>query len=289
VLAAGCGVLVLLALAYMVISTTGTALPVFRAEGISFVTGSDWNPGDGSYEILPFIYGTIVTSLIAIVIAVPLSMGVALFLTEYAPKWLRSPIEYAVDLLAAVPSVIYGLWGLWVVLPYVLRPVSEFLAKYVGFIPIFAGPSTGLSYFAAGIILSIMITPIITSLCREVFRSVPTADRHAAYALGATRWEMIKEAVLPRSRGGVVGGTMLGLGRALGETIVVAMLIGNSPVINASIFKAGGSIAGAIANGWGEATGLSISALVGAGVVLFVITIIVNMIARGLVYRFNRS
>jgi phosphate transport system permease protein len=289
VLAAGCGVLVLLALAYMVISTTGTALPAFRAEGISFVTGSDWNPGGGSYEILPFIYGTIVTSLIAIVIAVPLSMGVALFLTEYSPKWLKAPIEYAVDLLAAVPSVIYGLWGLWVVLPYVLRPVSDFLAKYLGFIPIFAGPSTGLSYFAAGIILSIMITPIITSLCREVFRSVPSADRHAAYALGATRWEMIKEAVLPRSRGGVVGGTMLGLGRALGETIVVAMLIGNSPAINASVFKAGGSIAGAIANGWGEATGLSISALVGAGVVLFVITIIVNMIARGLVYRFNRA
>ncbi len=287
--AAGCGVLVLLALAYMVISTTRTALPVFRAEGISFFTGSDWDPGRGSYEILPFIYGTVATSVIALIIAVPLSMGVALFLTEYAPKWLRAPIEYAVDLLAAVPSVIYGLWGLWVVLPYVLRPVSDFLARYVGFIPIFSGPSTGLSYFAAGIILSIMITPIITSLCREVFRSVPSADRHAAFALGATRWEMIKEAVLPRSRGGVVGATMLGLGRALGETIVVALLIGNSPAINASIFKPGGSIAGMIANGWGEATGLSISALVGAGVVLFVITIVVNMIARLLVYRFNRA
>jgi phosphate transport system permease protein len=188
-----------------------------------------------------------------------------------------------------VPSVIYALWGLWVVLPYLLRPISDFLAKYLGFIPIFAGPSTGLSFFAAGIILSIMITPIITSLCREIFRSVPSADRHAAYALGATRWEMIREAVLPRSRGGVVGATMLGLGRALGETIVVAMLIGNSPTINASIFKAGGSIAGAIANGWGEATGIQISALVGAGVVLFVITIIVNMVARGLVYRLNRA
>lgn len=279
----------LLALAYMVISTTGTALPVFRAEGISFVTGSNWDPGAGSYEILPFIYGTIVTSLIAILIAVPLSVGVALFLTEYAPRRLRAPIEYAVDLLAAVPSVIYGLWGLWVVLPYVLRPAGDFLSRCLGFIPIFAGPSTGLSYFAAGIILSIMITPIVTSLCREVFRSVPSADRYAAFALGATRWEMIREAVLPRSRSGVVGGTMLGLGRALGETIVVAMLIGNSPAINASIFKAGGSIAGAIANGWGEATGLSISALVGAGVVLFVITIIINMIARGFVYQFSRA
>jgi phosphate transport system permease protein len=289
ILAGGCGTLVLLALAYMVISTTHTAFPVFKAEGISFLTGSDWAPSQGSYEILPFIYGTIVTSVIALILAVPMSIGVALFLTEYAPRWLRAPIEYAVDLLAAVPSVIYGLWGLWVVLPYVLRPVSDFLAKYLGFIPIFSGPSTGLSYFAAGIILSIMITPIITSLSREIFRSVPTADRHAAYALGATRWEMIKEAVLPRSRGGVIGATMLGLGRALGETIVVAMLIGNVSNINASIFKPGGSIAGAIANSWGEATGLQISALVGAGVVLFVITIIVNMIARAMVWRFNRA
>jgi phosphate transport system permease protein len=208
-------------------------------------------------------------------------------LTEYAPRWLRTPIEYAVDLLAAVPSVIYGLWGVWVVLPYVLRPVSDFLAKYLGFIPIFGGPSTGLSYFAAGIILSIMITPIITSLTREVFRSVPVADRHAAFALGATRWEMIKQAVLPRSKGGVVGATMLGLGRALGETIVVALLIGSSNIINASVFKPGGSIAGLIANSWGEATGLTVSALVGAGVVLFVITIVVNMIARALVWRFK--
>jgi phosphate transport system permease protein len=289
ILAGVCGSLVLLALAYMVISTTRTAFPAFRAEGISFVTGSNWDPGNGSYEILPFIYGTIVTSIIALVVAVPMSIGVALFLTEYAPKWLRAPIEYAVDLLAAVPSVVYGLWGVLIVLPYFLRPVSEFLAKYLGFIPIFSGPSTGLSFFAAGIILSIMITPIITSLCREIFRSVPSADRQAAYALGATRWEMIKAAVLPRSRAGIIGSTMLGLGRALGETIVVAMLIGNSPVINASIFKPGGSIAGQIANGWGEATGLHISALVGMGVVLFVITIIVNMIARAIVWRFSRA
>jgi phosphate transport system permease protein len=287
ILAGACGLVVLVALAWMVVSTTRTAVPVFRAEGISFVTGSEWAPSKGHYQILPFIYGTVVTSIIALVLAVPMSMGVALFLTEYAPKWLRTPIEYAVDLLAAVPSVIYGLWGVWVVLPYVLRPVSDFLAKYLGFIPIFGGPSTGLSYFAAGIILSIMITPIITSLTREVFRSVPVADRHAAFALGATRWEMIKQAVLPRSKGGVVGATMLGLGRALGETIVVALLIGSSNIINASVFKPGGSIAGLIANSWGEATGLTVSALVGAGVVLFVITIVVNMIARALVWRFK--
>jgi phosphate transport system permease protein len=289
ILAGVCGTLVLLALAYMVISTTHTALPVFRAEGISFVTGSNWDPNTDVYQILPFIYGTIITAIIALIVAVPMSMGVALFLTEYAPKWLRAPIEYAVDLLAAVPSVVYGLWGLLVVLPYLLRPVSDFVSNHLGFIPFLAGPSTGLSYFAAGIILSIMITPIITSICREIFRAVPSADRHAAYALGATRWEMIKAAVLPRSRAGVVGATMLGLGRALGETIVVAMLIGSSPAINASIFMAGGSIAGLIANGWAEATGLQVSALVGAGVVLFVITIIVNMMARAIVWRFNRA
>ena len=289
ILAGVCGTLVLIALAYMVFSTTRTALPVFRSEGISFVTGSNWDPNTDHYQILPLIFGTIVTSIIALIVAVPMSVGVALFLTEYAPKRLRTPVEYAVDLLAAVPSVVYGLWGLLVVLPYFLRPISNFVSKYLGFIPIFSGPSTGLSYFAAGIILSIMITPIITSLCREVFKSVPSADRHAAFALGATRWEMIKEAVLPRSRGGVVGATMLGLGRALGETIVVALLIGSSPVINASIFKPGSSIAGAIANGWGEATGLQTSALVGAGVVLFAITIAINMIARGIVWRFNRS
>jgi len=289
ILAGVCGTLVLIALAYMVFSTTRTALPVFRSEGISFVTGSNWDPNTDHYQILPLIFGTIVTSIIALIVAVPMSVGVALFLTEYAPKRLRTPVEYAVDLLAAVPSVVYGLWGLLVVLPFFLRPISNFVSKYLGFIPIFSGPSTGLSYFAAGIILSIMITPIITSLCREVFKSVPSADRHAAFALGATRWEMIKEAVLPRSRGGVVGATMLGLGRALGETIVVALLIGSSPVINASIFKPGSSIAGAIANGWGEATGLQTSALVGAGVVLFAITIAINMIARGIVWRFNRS
>ena len=289
ILAGACGLVVLLALAYMVISTTRTAMPVFKSEGISFITGSNWAPNKDSYQILPFIYGTVVTSIIALLLAVPMSIGVALFLTEYAPRWLRTPIEYSIDLLAAVPSVIYGLWGVWVVLPYVLRPVSDFVARYLGFIPIFTGPSTGLSYFAAGIILSIMITPIITSLTREVFRSVPIADRHAAFALGATRWEMIKEAVLPRSRGGIVGATMLGLGRALGETIVVALLIGSSPHINASIFRPGGSIAGLIANSWGEATGIQVSALVAAGVVLFVITIVVNMAARAIVWRFRSA
>lgn len=278
----------LLVLAYMVISTTRTAFPVFSSEGISFITGSNWDPHEGSYEIFPFIYGTLITSIIALIIAVPMSMGVALFFTEYAPRWIARPVEYAVDLLAAVPSVIYGLWGVWVMVPLLIRPVEQFLAKILGWIPIFEGPTTGVSYFAAGVVLSIMITPIITSLTREVFRTVPMGDRHAAYAMGATRWEMIKEAVLPRSRAGVVGACMLGLGRALGETIVVAMLSGNALSINTSVLKPGSSIAGLIANNWGEAGPEMIKALVGMGVVLFVITIVVNMGARALVWRFAR-
>ena len=289
ILAGVSGTLILLALAYMVYSTTRSALPAFRSQGFSFVIGNNWDPNNGIYQILPFIYGTLVTSIIALIVAVPMSVGVALFLTEYSPKRLRTPIEYAVDLLAAVPSVVYGLWGVFVVLPYFLRPIQDFLSRYLGFIPIFNGPSTGVSYFAAGIILSIMITPIITSITREVFKTVPTADRHAAYALGATRWEMVREAVLPRSRGGIVGATMLGLGRALGETIVVALLIGSSTTINASIFKPGGSIAGLIANEWNEATGMQTHALIAAGVVLFAMTIVINMAARGIVWRFNRA
>lgn len=280
--------LVLLVLAYMVISTTGTALPVFREEGISFVTSSDWNPSAGQFGALAFIYGTVLTSVIALVIAVPLSVGVALFLTEYSPKRLRGPIGYAVDLLAAVPSVIYGLWGVFVLLPLFLQPAADFLAKYLGFIPIFSGPPSGLSYFGAGVILAIMITPIISSLTREVFATVPTADRHAAYALGATRWEMVRQVVLPRGRAGVVGATMLGLGRALGETIAVALLVGSSTKISASVVQPGYTMAAVIANTFAEATGSHIRALVGIGVVLFVMTIIINMIARAIVWRFNR-
>ena len=289
VFAALSGVLILLVLAYMVISTTGTALPVFGSQGISFVTSAEWNPSGGQFGALAFIYGTVVTSVIALLIAIPLSLGVALFLTEYSPRRLKGLVGYAVDLLAAVPSVVYGLWGVFILLPLFLQPVSDFLADYLGFIHIFGGPASGLSYFGAGVILAIMITPIITSLCREVFATVPTADRHAAYALGATKWEAIRQAVLPRSRAGVVGAVMLGLGRALGETIAVALLIGSSVSIDASVVRPGYSMAAVIANQFQEATGDHIRALVGIGVVLFALTIIINMAARALVWRFNRT
>jgi phosphate transport system permease protein len=288
VLTALSGILVLLVLAYMVVSTTSTALPVFSSQGISFVTSADWNPGEGQFGILAFIYGTIVTSVIALIIAVPLSIGVALFLTEYAPRRLRGPVGYAVDLLAAVPSVIYGLWGVFVLLPLFLQPAADFLSKYLGFIPIFSGPASGLSFFGAGVILAIMITPIISALAREILSTVPTADRHAAYALGATRWEMIRQSVLPRARGGIVGAVMLGLGRALGETIAVALLVGSAAKLEPSVVKPGYTMAAVIANTFSEATGDQIRALVGIGVVLFAMTIVINMAARAIVWRFNR-
>lgn len=289
IFAALSGILILLVLGYMVVSTTGTALPIFGSQGLSFITSSEWDPGNGLFGTLAFIYGTLVTSVIALVIAVPLSLGVSLFLTEYSPKRVKGPIGYAVDLLAAVPSVIYGLWGVFILLPLFLQPAADFLAKYLGFIPIFDGPPSGLSYFGAGVILAIMITPIITSLCREVFETVPNADRQAAYALGATKWEMIRQAVLPRGRAGIVGATMLGLGRALGETIAVALLIGSSVTVDASVIRPGYSMAAVIANQFQEATGEHIRALVGIGVVLFGLTIIINMGARALVWRFNRT
>jgi phosphate transport system permease protein len=289
IFAALSGILILLVLGYMVVSTTGTALPVFGSQGISFITSTEWNPGSGEFGALAFIYGTVVTSVIALIIAVPLSLGVALFLTEYSPRRLKGVVGYAVDLLAAVPSVIYGLWGVFVLSPLFLQPASDFLADHLGFIPIFKGPASGLSYFGAGVVLAIMITPIITSLCREVFETVPNADRQAAYALGATKWEMIRQAVLPRGRAGIVGATMLGLGRALGETIVVAFLIGSSVTVDTSVVRPGYSMAAVIANQFQEATGDHIRALVGVGVVLFGMTIIINMGARALVWRFNRT
>jgi phosphate transport system permease protein len=284
-LTAVAGSLVLIILGFMVVSTTRTALPVFTSQGISFITSSNWNPEQNQYGSLAFIYGTLVTSAIALVIAVPLSLGVSLFLTEIASRRIRGPVGYMVDLLAAVPSVIYGLWGVFVFLPNFLQPAADFLSRTLGFLPIFAPPPSGISYFGAGVVLAIMVVPIISSLCREVFMAVPTDERHAAYGLGATRWEVIRGAVFPRAKSGIIGAVMLGLGRALGETIAVALLIGSSPTISTSILHPGYSMAAVIANEFSEATGMHIEALVGVGVVLFGITIIVNMIARALVWR----
>ena len=288
-LTAAAGSTVLVILGFMILTTTVTALPAFKSQGISFITSTNWDPSAGRFGILAFIYGTLVTSAIALVVAVPLSVGVALYVTQAAPRWLRGPVTYVVDLLAAVPSVIYGLWGVFVFLPLFLQPAAEFLSRFLGFLPIFAGPASGLSYFGAGVVLAIMIVPIITALTREVLLTVPREDKYAAYALGATRWEMIRGVVLPRSRVGIVGAVMLGLGRALGETIAVALLIGARPTISASIFKPGYSMAAVIANQFQEATEPHIRALVGVGVVLFGITILVNVGARLIIMRMERS
>lgn len=279
------GILVLIVLGYMVVVTTLTAWPVLQSQGLSFIFSTAWNPSQGQYGILAFVYGTVVTSLIALVIAVPFSLGIALFLTEIAPAWIRGPVAYMVDLLAAVPSVVYGLWGVFVLLPGLLQPLATWLSRNLGWIPIFAGPGSGLSFFGAGVVLAIMIIPIISSLSREVLKAVPSDEKNAAFALGATRWEMITGAVLPRAKAGIIGAVMLGLGRALGETIAVALLVGSREQITASILKPGYTMASIIANQFTEATGDHIRALVGVGVVLFVITIVVNVAARALVWR----
>lgn len=282
---------VLLILAVMILRTTINAWPVFSHMGWDFVTSDTWAPGSsrsevtGHYGALVFISGTLITSLIALLVAVPLSIGTALFLTQIAPPKIRRFLSYSIELLAAVPSIIYGLWGLLFFVPVVLRPAMDFLAGTLGqYIPFLAGPVVTYNYFAAGIVLSIMVLPIITSVTREVMANTPSAEIFAAYGLGSTRWEMIRDVVMYRARPGIIGATMLGLGRALGETIAVAMLIGGSQNLPTTIFRGGQSMAGIIAITFQEAAPENIWALLGIGVVLFVITVFVNMAARLIVW-----
>ncbi len=282
-LALGCGITVLVILFLIALSTTDQALPAFRQEGLSFITSDDWAPSSDSFGALPFIYGTLLSSAIALALAVPVSVGIALFLSELAPRRMRRPVTYLLDLLAAVPSVVFGLWGLLVLAPEVLK-VYERVSRATESVPVlstlFGPPLNGKSYFTAGLILALMILPIITSLIREVYDTVPSAQKEAALALGATRWEMIRGAVFPHSRAGTVAAVMLGLGRAMGETIATALVIGSSPQIAARLFGSGDAMAAVIANQFGEAGGVHRAALIGLGVVLFAMTIVVNMAAR---------
>ena len=286
------GLVVLAVLALIAASTTQEAWPAFRSEGLSFVTSSTWIPAEGRFGALAFIYGTVLSSLLALMLAVPVSLGIALYANEAAPSRIRRPIVYVLDLLAAIPSVVYGLWGIIVLAPFLGPHVYEPINSAVGDWPVvgwFLNGSSGRSFMTAGIILAIMITPIITSLSREVIATVPSAQREAAYGMGATRWEMIRLAVLPWGRGGIVGAIMLGLGRAMGETIAVALVIGSQPgQITTHLFEAGDSMAAVIVNQFGEASGTHRAALVGLGVVLFLVTIIVNVTARTVVARFDR-
>lgn len=258
--------------------------------GLHFFFGSAWDPVNGNYGALPFIYGTLVSSAIALVIAVPLSIGLAVFLTEMCPKRLRAPLSFLTELLAAIPSVVYGLWAIFVLAPILRNHVNPILIDWLGWTGLFAKPNFGIGMLAAGVILAIMILPIISSLTREVMTAVPHAQREAVLALGATRWEMIRMGVLRNARIGIVGAVILGLGRALGETMAVTMVIGNRPEIVKNLLAPAYSMASVIANEFTEAAdNLYLSALVEIGLALFIITILVNALARLLVWAVTRG
>ena len=260
------------------------------SQGIRFLTTSTWDPVAGQFGAVPLIFGTLVSSALALLIAVPLSLGVAIYLTEFAPKLIRQPIAYLVELLAAIPSVVYGLWGIFFLIPFLRRTVYPFLQSTLGFLPFFQGPIYGPSMLSAGIILAIMVMPYIMSVTREVLTAVPVSQREAALALGATRWEAARTAVVPYAKSGIVGAVILGLGRALGETMAVTMVIGNRHEIGASLFDPGYTMAAAIANEFTEAaTDLHFAALAYVALVLFTITILVNALARLLVRRVSRG
>ncbi len=249
--------------------------------GFHFLTTSTWDPVAEQFGALPFIYGTVVSSLIALLIAVPLSIGTAVYLTELAPLWIRQPIVSLVEMLAAIPSVILGLWGIFVMIPWLRDYLFPLLKKLFGWTPFFTGPIYGTSMLAGGMIIAVMILPIITSVSREILRSVPKLQREAAYALGATRWEVTRIAVLSYARKGLFGAGILGLGRALGETMAVTMVIGNTPQIAVSLFKPGYTLASVIANEFTEATSdIYLQALFEIGLVLFGVTIVVNLLAQ---------
>jgi len=285
-----CALVVLAILALIVWQLIERSQPSWHAFGWKFFGAQDWDPVNDQYGALPFIYGTLVSSLLSLIIAVPLAVGVAVFTTEMCPKWLRGPLSFTTELLAAIPSVIYGLWAIFVLVPILRSYVQPFLAKSLGWTGLFSGPPYGIGMLAAGIILAIMIIPIISSITREVLSVVPQHQREAALALGATRWEMIRMAVLRNARAGIVGGVILGLGRALGETMAVTMVIGNRPEIAKSLFAPGYTMASVLANEFSEATGdLYLSALIEIGLALFLVTIIVNALARFMVWSVTRG
>jgi phosphate transport system permease protein len=285
-----CGLAVLGTLVLIVYELVLRSGPSWHAFGLKFFAGRDWDPVNEKFGALPFVYGTLVSSLLALIIAVPLSIGVAVFTTEMCPKALRGPLSFFVELLAAIPSVVYGLWAIFVLVPILSGYVEPFLSKTLGWTGLFVGPPYGISMLAAGIILAIMIIPIISSITREVLMVVPQHQREAALALGATRWEMIRVGVLRNARAGIMGGIILGLGRALGETMAVTMVIGNRPEIAKSLFAPGYTMASVLANEFSEATGdLNLAALIEIGLALFLVTIVVNALARLMVWTVTRG
>ena len=278
-------------MALMVYRLYQEALPSIKEFGWGFLTSTEWDPVDDIYGALPFIYGTIASSLLALVIAVPLSLGIAIYLSQFAPAWLRQPLGFLVELLAAIPSVVYGLWGIFVLSPFLARTIEPFLADNLGdFIPVLSGPVYGIGLFTAGVILAIMILPTISVISRESMQNVSHEHKDAAQALGATPWETVRMAVLPLARPGIIGAVILGLGRALGETMAVTMVIGNRNEISSSIFAPAYTIASVIANEFAEVTiGLHLAALVELALVLLGITLLLNLLARLLLYRIARG
>jgi phosphate transport system permease protein len=272
----------------MVIALASDSMLALKQFGFRFLTSQRWDPIKGEFGALPFVYGTVMSSLIALLISVPFSLGIAIFLVEQAPRYIARPVGFLVELLAAIPSVVYGLWGIFVLAPFLRQYVEPALAKALGWLPLFRGTITGIGLLTGGIILAIMVTPIISAVVRDVLAAVPGSQREAALALGATKWEMIR-VVLVNGAPGIAGAVILGLGRALGETMAVTMVIGNRPEISASLFEPSYTIASAIANEFTEATGdLYLSALVELGLILFLVTFIVNGIARLLVWNVTR-
>lgn len=281
--------LILLIVISMIIAMTMNSMLSIREFGFGFLTSRTWDPVKGQFGALPFIYGTVVSSVLALVIAVPLSIGVAIFLVEQAPRSLARPFAFLVELLAAIPSVVYGLWGIFVLAPFLRENIQPSLGRWFGWLPFFQGTATGLGLLTGGIILAIMVTPIITAVVRDVLTAVPVSQREAALALGATKWETTR-VVLANASSGIAGAIVLGLGRAIGETMAVTMVIGNRPQISASLFAPSYTIASVIANEFTEATGdLYLSALIQIGLILFLVTFVVNGVAKLLVWSVTRG
>jgi phosphate transport system permease protein len=281
--------LMLVIVVAMIMALASHSVLSIRQFGFHFLTGREWDPVKEKFGALAFIYGTVTSSLIALVISVPLSLGIAIFLVEQAPRFLARPITFLVELLAAIPSVVYGLWGIFVLAPFLREYVEPPLARWFGWMPLFQGPITGIGLLTGGVILAIMVTPIISAVVRDVLAAVPNTQREAALALGATKWETI-QVVLVNGAPGIAGAIILGLGRAIGETMAVTMVIGNRPEISLSLFQPSYTLASVLANEFTEATAdIYLSSLVELGLILFLVTFVVNGIARLLVWRVTRQ
>jgi phosphate transport system permease protein len=280
----------ILLLAAMAVQMTHASALSIRQFGFGFVTGSEWDPVRDLYGAWPYVFGTVASSLLALIVAVPVALGVAITLSEFATDFVRRPLGFVVELLAAIPSVVYGLWGIFVLVPWLRESVQPPLGNWFGFVPLFRGAPRGFGMLAGGLVLAIMILPTVASVSRDVMRAVPTTFREAALALGATRWESVQMGVLPHARAGIVGAVILGLGRALGETMAVTMVIGNRAEVSLSLFDPSATMASVIANEYTEASGdLYLAALSQLGLLLFGVTVLLNIVARLLVWRVTRG